>query len=251
MEDVKLEMARQTRAALVAFASRAAASLTDDAALKMAAAFPAWPSGVDDAGQYEKGQIVQHGGGLYRIEQPVAPQAHQPPDAEGMLAVYRPVSPSHAGTADDPIPWVFGMDCRAGQYFSYGDKLYLCKGDMLPCVWAPGSEGLWQWEEVTAEEPESEPEEPEGGGETEPDEPETGGETEEGGTDEPAEPSEPDGTLENPILFELNMNTEKGKYYSHEGKVYLCKADMSPCVWAPGTAGLWQWEEVSPSSEVM
>ena len=40
------------------------------------------------------------------------------------------------------------------------------------------------------------------------------------------------------------MNTEEGKYYSYEGKVYLCKADMTPCVWAPGSPGVWQWEEV-------
>ena len=246
----KLMKARQMREAMEMLAGQAAADLTDDAALKMAAVFPVWPSGTDGNGQYAEGQIVQHSDGLYRVMQPVAPQAHQPPDGEGMLAVYRPVSPSHAGTLEDPIPWVYGMDCTTGTYYSYNGTVYRCAGDMIPCVWYPDS-GIWQWEEVTAEEPEPEPEEPEGGGETEPDEPETGGETEEGGTDEPAEPSEPDGTLENPIPFELNMNTEEGKYYSHEGKVYLCKADMSPCVWAPGTAGLWQWEEVSPSSEVM
>ena len=32
--------------------------------------------------------------------------------------------------------------------------------------------------------------------------------------------------------------------YSYNGVVYLCKADMKPCVWAPGTAGVWQWEAV-------
>ena len=242
----KLMKARQTRAALEAFASQAAAGLSDDAALKMAAAFPVWPSGTDASGQYEKGQIVQHGGGLYRIEQAVAPQAHQPPDAAGMLAVYRPVSPSHAGTAEDPIPWVYGMDCYTGEYFSYEGKVYLCKGDMIPCVWTPGSAGLWQWEEVTAEPGgETEPEEPV----TEPEEPGTG-ETTDPQPDpepepEPEEPAELDGSLENPIPFELNMNVQNGKYYSYNGKVYLCKLDMAPCVWAPGTPGLWQWEEVS------
>ena len=42
----------------------------------------------------------------------------------------------------------------------------------------------------------------------------------------------------------MSMNCEEGKYYSYEGKTYLCKQTMTPCVWAPGTAGLWQWEEV-------
>ena len=38
--------------------------------------------------------------------------------------------------------------------------------------------------------------------------------------------------------------TEKDKYYSYNGKVYLCNLAMAPCVWAPDTAGLWQWTEV-------
>ena len=85
---------------------------------------------------------------MYRVVQAVTPQAHQPPDGEGMLAVYRPVSPGHAGTADDPIPWEYGMDCLAGQYFSYEGHIYrvAAGGDMIPCVWTPGTAGLWQWE---------------------------------------------------------------------------------------------------------
>ena len=32
----------------------------------------------------------------------------------------------------------------------YEGVTYLCKSDMLPCVWAPGSDGTeWQWEAVT------------------------------------------------------------------------------------------------------
>ena len=69
----------------------------------------------------------------------------QPPDAEGMLAVYRPVDVVHAGTLEDPIPWVYGMDCHSGLYYSHGGRVYLCNADMIPCVWEPGTEGLWQW----------------------------------------------------------------------------------------------------------
>ena len=49
----------------------------------------------------------------------MTPQDHQPPDGEGMLAIYRPIDQTHAGTLEDPIPWVYGMDCPAGSYFSY------------------------------------------------------------------------------------------------------------------------------------
>ena len=50
---------------------------------------------------------------------------------------------------EDPIPWVYGMDCTNGLYYTYEGTLYLCKSDMKPCVWAPGSPGLWQWEAVS------------------------------------------------------------------------------------------------------
>ena len=145
----KLEMARETRAALLAFVSGATA-LTDAQALSMASTFPVWPEGVGENGQYAEGQVVQDEGQLYRVMQPVTPQSHQPPHGEGMLAVYRPIEVEHAGTIDDPIPWVYGMDCYGGKYYSYESKLYLCTGDMIPCTWTPGTEGLWQWEEVEA-----------------------------------------------------------------------------------------------------
>lgn len=85
---------------------------------------------------------------MYRVVQAVTPQAHQEPGGEGMLAVYRPIDREHAGTLEDPIPWVYGMDCAAGLYYSHEGCMYLCKGDMKPCVWAPGSAGVWQWEPV-------------------------------------------------------------------------------------------------------
>ena len=65
-----------------------------------------------------------------------------------MLAVYRPIETWHAGTRSDPIPWVYGMDCLAGLYYSYNGAIYRVAdgGDMIPCVWAPDTPGLWQWE---------------------------------------------------------------------------------------------------------
>ena len=84
----------------------------------------------------------------WRVIQEVDSLENQPPGAEGMLAIYRPLNPEHAGTLDDPIPFVNGMDVYTGNYYSYEGKTYLAKADMLPCVWNPGSEGVWQWEVV-------------------------------------------------------------------------------------------------------
>ena len=53
------------------------------------------------------------------------------------------------------------------------------------------------------------------------------------------------GKEDDPIPFVYGMDTEQGKYYSYNGKLYLCNLTMAPCVWPPDTAGLWQWTEVT------
>ena len=53
----KLMKARQTRAALEAFASQAAAGLSDDAALKMAAAFPSGRRAPMETGSMRRGRL--------------------------------------------------------------------------------------------------------------------------------------------------------------------------------------------------
>lgn len=124
--------------------------LEDDAtALALSPICPSWGAGT----HYEAGEIVNHEGQAYRVIQAVDSLAHQPPGADGMLAIYRPLNPGHAGTLEDPIPFVNGMDVYNGKYYSFNEKTYLAKADMLPCIWDPGTAGLWQWEEVT-EEPE-------------------------------------------------------------------------------------------------
>lgn len=139
----------ETRVAAMAFAATAT-ELTDAQALEMPGLFPKWET-VLAAGELIKcGRIIDDGGTLYRVvpSDGVTPQAHQPPHGEGMLAVYRPVAPEHAGTAEDPIPWVYGMDCYEGKYYSYEGHVYKVAvgGSMIPCVWTPGTAGLWQWE---------------------------------------------------------------------------------------------------------
>ena len=93
--------------------------LEDDAtALTLSPICPDWEA----AHHYEAGEIVNHEGQAYRVVQVVDSLEHQPPGAEGMLAIYR-----------------------------FNEKTYLAKADMLPCTWDPGTAGLWQWEEVTNE----------------------------------------------------------------------------------------------------
>lgn len=126
-----------------------AADVPDSQALDMAALFPTWEEVLSSGSELAAGRVVNNGGQLYRVVQSVVPQAHQVPGGEGMLAIYRPIDREHAGTPDDPIPWVYGMDCLAGICYSYNGAIYRVAdgGNMIPCVWAPDS-GIWQWETV-------------------------------------------------------------------------------------------------------
>lgn len=153
-EQLRAEVATlQADTAPVMAAARAYALTTvnipDTQALEMATLFPTWEDVLSDGSQIDAGRVINDGG-LYRVMQSVTPQAHQAPGDSGMLAVYRPIEQEHAGTPDDPIPWVYGIDCYAGLYYSYNGAVYRVAdgGDMIPCVWAPDTPGLWQWETV-------------------------------------------------------------------------------------------------------
>ena len=129
---------------------QAATDVPDETALEMPDLFKTWEEVLAAGQKVAQNTIINDGGTLYRVVSAggVIPQAHQPPHGEGMLAVYRPIDTAHAGTLEDPIPWVYGMDCTEGLYYSYNATVYLCKANMTPCVWAPGTAGLWQWEAV-------------------------------------------------------------------------------------------------------
>ena len=128
-------------------AVQAAPTMSDKQALPMPDLFPTWEQVLEAGEPLGKDTIVNDGGTLYRVVQDnTTPQAGQPPHGEGMLAVYRPIDVGSTGGADDSIPWLYGMDCYEGKYYSYEGKTYLCKQNMTPCVWAPDTPGLWQWE---------------------------------------------------------------------------------------------------------
>lgn len=139
------ERARELRAVIEGAVSTY--DMEDSEALKVVELFPTWETLLAAGNALAENTILNDGGILYRVVQPggVIPQEHQPPHGEGMLAVYRPIDQTHAGTVDDPIPFVYGMDTEKDKYYSYEGKTYLCNLAMAPCVWAPDTPGLWQW----------------------------------------------------------------------------------------------------------
>lgn len=142
-------MTGQTTAAARLFV-RSATAIPDNDALEMPDLFATWEESLENGERLAEGAVINDGGKLYRVvcAGGVTPLESQPPHGEGMLAVYRPIDQTHAGTMDDPIPWVYGMDCDQGKYYSHKGKTYLCQLTMPACVYAPDTAGLWQWEEV-------------------------------------------------------------------------------------------------------
>lgn len=128
---------------------QAATDIPDEQAMEMPDLFKSWDEALAAGEELAANTVLNLDGQLYRVVQAVTPQAHQRPDGEGMLAIYRPIDKAHAGTQEDPIPFVYGMDTEQGKYYSSGGKVYLCNQTMTPCVWPPETEGLWQWTEVT------------------------------------------------------------------------------------------------------
>lgn len=109
--------------------------------------FPVWVAGES----YQANERIQHNGIVYEVVQAVTAESYQPPDAEGMLAIYRPLSEVGTeegdGTKENPINFLLGMDCEKGKYYSFNGKTYLAVQDMKPCIWEPGSAGtmaIWQ-----------------------------------------------------------------------------------------------------------
>lgn len=118
--------------------------------LAQAGVFEQWEAGKT----YQAGYRLAHEGIVYEVIQEVTALENQPPNAEGMLAIYRPLSVDAEtgeepdGTQEHPYEFLYGMDVTNGCYYTYEGKLYLAKADMPACVWYPGTAGLWQWEEV-------------------------------------------------------------------------------------------------------
>ena len=121
--------------------------------LAKAQMFEPWQAGAT----YEAGYRIAHEGVIYEVIQKVTAIENQPPNVEGMLAVYRPLSVDAEtgeepdGSMEHPYTFIYGMDVARDKYYLYEEKLYVAKADMPACVWYPGTSGLWQWEEVSIE----------------------------------------------------------------------------------------------------
>lgn len=95
----------------------------DNTALRMAAFYPAWKSGV----AYEAEFMVCYGGKLWRALQPHIAQAGWEP--ENAAALWERIVRSYAGTEEDPIPYDGNMRLENGKHYIENDTVYLCSRD--------------------------------------------------------------------------------------------------------------------------
>ena len=216
---------RNIYAAIIKMAVKTARAITDDQeALAVKCLYKQWEKQLGR--QLEVGEYIQHNKQLYRVLQQHIAQANWIP-GEGTESLYVIIDKEHSGAENDPIPWKANMECFNGKYYIEDEILYLCvrdSGIALQCKIVDVLDNyfvLANAEEEPIEPPIEEPKED--GGEDVPS-------TDEGGEEivEPEEPKEDEvvaeeGTLENPIAYEVGVTPlEEGKYYIENDVVYLC-----------------------------
>lgn len=123
---MRKERARHMRAA----AMLTAQSASDSAALAMPSLYPSWMPDTAYGGEGEPkivGYPIEGRDQLYRCQSPHTSQTGwEPPKVP---ALWVAINDSEAGTVDDPIPAVRGMEYEYGKYYRDPEdgKTYLCK----------------------------------------------------------------------------------------------------------------------------
>lgn len=205
--------------ALVKMAIKQARQITDDQeALAVKCLYKNWSKQLGR--ELTVGEYVQHGDRLYRVLTTHVAQANWEPGV-GTESLFVIVDKTHAGTIDDSIPWNNNMECEEGKYYSEDGVIYLCvraSGIALQCKIADVLGNYFQLAEGEVEVPKEEPQEPQEPEVVEPEEPKVEEEEEEPTVTE-------EGSLENPILYEVGMVVYNGKYYKQNDVVYLCTRD--------------------------
>ena len=110
-----------TKAELVNLLVEVRPQLNDQLALKYSAMYPIWATEI----AVEVGQRYQYGDRLYKVGQAHTTQADWTPDATP--ALWTVIDVVHAGTIDDPIPAVAGMEYEYGKYYIEGETVYICQ----------------------------------------------------------------------------------------------------------------------------
>ena len=94
-------------------------TFTDENAVKVIDLYPEWAVGIAVA----KDSRYQYNGKLYKVVQAHTTQADWTPDITP--ALWTVIDVARAGTIDDPIPAVAGMEYVYGKYYIEGETVYI------------------------------------------------------------------------------------------------------------------------------
>lgn len=107
-----------------------ASSLTADKALEMKTLYPVWGKGDASYGTFvTKGfrfrVVTNNSDVLYEVIQDHTLQENWIPGVD-TASLYKVVDKDHAGTLEDPIPYIPPMELFKDKYYTQNSKVYLC-----------------------------------------------------------------------------------------------------------------------------
>lgn len=181
------------------------ANLTNEEALEKKNYFPKWEDLLNTEAVI--GFRLQYNDTLYEVIQPHTFSEEWKPDS-GTENLYKVVQVEAAGTIDDPIIWEYNMELFEGKYYKDKEILYLCiRNSGMGMAYENLSDLVsGGFVEVVDD---SETEEP-----TEP------------------QPTEPDGSLENPYPYVKGVTSiVKNKYYIENGIIYKAIQDAGVLIY--------------------
>ena len=95
--------------------------LEDKKALQYMEMYPLWQSDLS----VKVNERYQYNGRLYKVIQAHTTQADWTPDATP--ALWTVIDVEHAGTIEDPIPAVAGIEYEYGKHYIDNDVIYICQ----------------------------------------------------------------------------------------------------------------------------
>lgn len=109
-------------------------NVDNNTALRMVEFYPAWTAGTE----YATGYKVQHNGKLWRALQAHTAQAGWEP--ENAASLWEQINETHAGTAEDPVPYSGNMALESGKHYVQDYVIYHCFRDTVNPVYNPLAE---------------------------------------------------------------------------------------------------------------
>ena len=104
-------------------------TLSDEEALQKKVLYDTWGSKIGES--VSQGERLYYDDQLFKVRQEHVVQKHYPPSTD-TLSLYEVIEESHAGTKDDPIPYVQNMALEEGKFYTQDGVLYECYNAMQP-----------------------------------------------------------------------------------------------------------------------